>query len=392
MAGPVSFSHSAPAFRLHAGADSLQQLPAELGRLGCRRAAIFCGRTLSQRAELQLAIEALGDRHAGTFAGVRAHSPLPEVLAGAAALRDMKADAVVALGGGSAVVSARAATILLAEGPDIHALCTQYPAGKAPVSPKLTQPKLPQFVLATTPSTAYAKAGAAVLDTAQGKRLALFDPGTRARAVFLHPALALGAPPPLVLDAGLQALCSAVQGLESRSRNPLADAMLMHALRLLVRHLPQATTDRDGGARIQLMLAAFLAGQGTDYAPLGLNAALAHALGARCHTSNGLTGALLLPHTLRFNAPATGERLALAAEAMGAHATAIQASAAEAAIAALKLLLLALGLPSRLEELGVDKAVLPQVAQDALGDWFLRQNPRRVTDAATLEEMLEAAW
>lgn len=391
-----SFSHASPAFRVHCGADSLSHLPTELDRLGCRRAVIFCGRTLLQAPELQLVLRALDERHVGTFAGVQSHSPLPAIIDGAEALRDMRADAVIAVGGGSAVVSARASSILLAEGMDIHVLCTQYPAGKPPVSPKLLRPKLPQLVVATTPSTAYAKAGTAVLDPVAKRRLTLFDPKTRALAVFMHPALALTAPAELVLDAGLQAFASAVQGLESSSRDPLADALLMHALRLLVRHLPAIVQgrarDRDGQIREQLMLAAFLSGRGTDYAPSGMAAALSHSIGVRFDAPNGITGALLLPHTLRFNAPVTGDRLGLIADALGAAITTPNETTDEAAIAAVTHLLTGLGIPLRLRDVPIDEHALKQIADDTFGDWFLHLNPRRAANAAEVLALLEAAW
>ena len=389
-----AFRHVGAAFRVHYGADSLRQLPAECDRLGCRRAVVFCGRTLAQHNDgLPAIVDALGDRCAGVFDGVQAHSPLPAVLAGVEALRGFAADAVIAVGGGSAVVTARASTILLAERRDISALCTQFPAGKAPVSPKLAQPKLPQFVVATTPTTAYAKAGSAVLDPAAGRRLALFDPKTRAAALFIHPALALTSPPRLVLDAAVQALSMAVQGLESRSRDPLADALLVHALRLLALHLCRLVDEpADPETRGQLMLGALLAGQGTDHAPTGMNSALAHSIGARFHAENGVANGVLLPHTMRFNAPATGDRLALVAEALGARADTSPASGVDAATRAIETVFARIGLPRRLRDIGVPEDALPQLAADAAADWFLHQNPRAVAGSADLLEVLRAAW
>ncbi len=383
---PLSFRHIAPPCRIYYGTDSLQQLPKELDRLGCQRAVVFCGRTLAGHASgLPLVSAALGERYAGSFDGVRTHSPLPQVIAGAEALRRLNADAVVALGGGSAVVTARASAILLAEGRDIHALCTQHAPGKPPVSPRLAQPKLPQFVVPTTPTTAYAKAGSAVLDPAQGRRLALFDPKTRAAALFIHPQIALTAPPQLALGSGLQAFASAVQGIESRVRDPLADALLVHAVRLLAAHLPLLVTNPDDAeTRGQLMLGALLSGQGTDHAPSGLASAISHCIGARFELENGVTSAIVLPHAMRFNAQATeGEsRLQLVAEAL--HAS--------DAIAGVETLAARLALPKRLRDIGVPRAALSQLAEDAIADWFLHQNPRRVTGRTELLELLEAAW
>ena len=253
--------HVTPACRVYCGADSLQQLASELDRSNARRAVVFCGQTIARRPDgLRLVAEALGDRYAGVFDGVKAHSPVDSVLEGAKRLRTLAADAAIALGGGSAIVTARASSILLAEGRDINELCTQFPDGKRPVSPRLDKPKLPQFVVATTPTTAYAKAGSAVLDTKRGQRLALFDPKTRAAALFIHPTLALTAPPALAKSAAVNAFCIAVQGIESRSRDPLADALLIHALRLLAGNLRRlAHEPNDAQVRGELMLGALLA-------------------------------------------------------------------------------------------------------------------------------------
>jgi alcohol dehydrogenase class IV len=383
--------HVTPACRVYCGADSLQQLASELDRSDASRAVVFCGQTIARHPDgLRLVAEALGDRYAGVFDGVRAHSPVGSVLEGAKRLRTLAADAAIALGGGSAIVTARASSILLAEGRDINELCTQFPDGKRPVSPRLDKPKLPQFVVATTPTTAYAKAGSAVLDTKRGQRLALFDPKTRAAALFIHPTLALTAPPALAKSAAVNAFCIAVQGIESRSRDPLADALLTHALRLLAGNLRRLAHEPDDAqVRGDLMLGALLAGQGTDYSPTGLTSALSHAIGARFHLDNGITNAVLLPHAMRFNAPVTNERLALVADALGAHTP---GSSVSIAMDAVEHLFAELALPRRLRETGLKEESLAVIADDVSGDWFLHQNPRPVTGTAELLEVLRAAW
>ena len=389
-----SLRHVTPPFRVCCGTDSLQHLAAELDRSACRRAVVFCGETLAHHAEgVRLVLDALGSRCAGVFDGVKAHTPLPAVLAGVEVLRTLNADAVIAVGGGSAVVTARASSILLAEARDIGELCTQFPPGNPPVSPRLAQPKLPQFVVATTPTTAYAKAGSAVLDPALGRRLALFDPKTRAGALFIHPKLALTAPPALASGAAVQAFCMAVQGIESRSRDPLADSLLLHALRVLADNLCKlAGEPHNAGIREQLMLGALLAGQGSDYAPTGMTSALAHCVGARFHLDNGITNAVLLPHAMRFNAPATADRLPLVAEVLGAPACDATEVALAAATRAVRNVFAQIGLPARLRDIGVPEAELSVLAGDAATDWFLHQNPRPVGGTADILEVLRAAW
>ncbi len=391
---PMSFRHLSPATRVYCGADCLQNLAAELRRMECRRAVVFCGKTLAQHPRgLALVCTALEERFAGAYTGVAQHSPLAQVIAGAETLRQLDADAVIALGGGSAIVTARASSILLAEGTDIHRLCTQFPAGKPPLSPKLLRAKLPQLVIASTPSTAYAKAGSAVLDPDFGRRLALFDPKTRAAAVFFHPDILLTASPQLTLGSALQAFAAAVQGIESRSRDPLADALLLHALRLFGQFLPRLMKDpMDTDVRGQLMVGALLAGHGSDYAPSGLASAMAHCIGARFEQENGVTGGIVLPHVMRFNAGVVGDRLALIADALGKHDTGNVTATADIAITAVEELLASLGTPSRLRDIAVPASALPQLAEDIAADWFLHQNPRRVNGAAEVEKLLHATW
>ncbi len=388
------FRHVSPASRVYYGADSLQHLAAELDRLACRRAVVFCGKTLANHAQgLRLVSEALGERMAGVFDRVEAHSPLPAVLAGVEVLRTLRADAVIAVGGGSAVVTARASSILLAEGRDLGELCTQFRNGKPPFSPRLERPKLPQLVVPTTATTAYAKAGSAVLEPVRGQRLALFDPKTRASALFIHPALAQTAPRQLALGAALQAFSMAVQGIESPSRDPLADASLLHALRLLTANLRAFVEDPDNAeVRGQLMLGAWLAGHGTDYAPTGLTSALAHCVGARFHLDNGVANAVLLPHAMRFNARMTGGRLSLIAEALGGPTCDSPEAALVSATSAIETLFSRIGVPARLRDIGVTEETLPIVAEDATDDWFLHQNPRPVNGTADVLEVLKAAW
>lgn len=221
-----SYRHLVPELRLFHGPDSLAPLQRELERLGSRRAVIFCGNSLVREgAALDLVRNAMGDRCAGVIAGVQAHSPLHAVEAAAGELKRLEADAVLAVGGGSAVVTARAATILLAEAGDARQLCTSRDENGVLRSPSLRATKLPQLVVPTTPTTATLKAGSAVLDPVDGKRLALFDPKTRAKAVFVHPELLKTPPRDLVVSAGLNTLAMALEGLMSRAGDPFSDGL-----------------------------------------------------------------------------------------------------------------------------------------------------------------------
>jgi alcohol dehydrogenase len=120
-----------------------------------------------------------------------------------------------------------------------------------------------------------------------------------------------------------------------------------------------------------------------------LTSALSHAVGARFHLDNGVTNAVLLPHTMRFNAPATQQRLPLVADALGAHAS---GSPQSVTVDAVERLFVDLALPRTLREIGVSEESLTLIADDVSADWFLHQNPRPIAGTADILEVLRAAW
>jgi alcohol dehydrogenase class IV len=385
-----SFQHITPPLRLYSGPDSLGQLGRELQRLQASRALVVCG-PWAEGPLLDAVRSAAVARCAGVFTGVLAHSPLDSVQDAARELKRLDADAVIALGGGSSIVTARAATILAAENADIRSLCTtRGPDGRLN-SPKLQAPKLPQLIVPTTPTTAMVKAGSAVFVPASAERLALYDPKTRAQSVFIHPDFIGSAPRELVVSATLNTFSLAIEGLVSRVGDPIADAQLMHVIRLALQRLADPALGTDAGARADLVVAAILCGQGTDHTAAGITTVLGHAIGARHGVENGVLNGIVLPHALRFNGDTAEAGLRKVAAAMGIDAAGV-AALVDAVIEHVTALLTSLGAAQRLRDVGVARDSLAAVANAAMGDWFLTGNPRRVHDASELLQVLEAAW
>jgi alcohol dehydrogenase class IV len=329
----------------------------------------------------------MGERFIGQFSDVRAHSPISSVEAAAKALAEHEADAVVAVGGGSAIVTARAASILLAEKQGVRALSTTRDAAGKLHSPRLMACKIPHFVVPTTPTTAVVKAGSAVFDPQTEERLALFDPKTRAQTVFVVPAMIASSPLPLLISASLNTFAMAIEGLISPQGDPLADAALMHALRLLHQAFACPEALDSVHARTQLVLAAILCGQGTDHTGAGITTVLGHAIGARCGVENGIANAILLPHVLRFNAQHAGGGLAKVADALG-----VAGADVEVLVRLIIASLRNLGVPDKLSAVEVPEAALPIIAESAMGDWFLKGNPRLVESPRELHALLRSAF
>lgn len=386
--GDFQLRHVTPAFRTYAGADSLRRLTTELDRAGLERAVIVTVAPVFENVGAAEHLrEVLGDRLVGVYDRVAEHSPLPTVLEVRDFLADNAADVVIAVGGGSAVVTARAASILLAEGGNIRDLCTRRTADGSLTSPRLSAPKLPQWVIPSTPTSAYAKAGAAVRDPETGERLALFDPKIRAQGVILDPVLAGTAPAGLVQSASLNVFSMAVEGLLSRSADPLADALLAQALRSVALWLPRLHEDPDATEpRLQLMLAALLSGQGSDFTGGGLAQALSHAIGPRSSAANGTVEALLIPHAARFVADVVADRFALVGDVLQ-----VADHAPAAVIAAVDELIESFGVPARLRDIDVTEDALTECADHSMDDWAITASPR-VPTRDEIIGLLTAAW
>jgi alcohol dehydrogenase class IV len=390
---PLSFQYVASELRLYCGADSIAALLRELKRSACRRAVIVTGKSVGRSTAMDLLRAALGEVLAGESHAVQSNSPVAAVEEVAGALRELAADAVIAVGGGSAAVTARAASVLLAEGKTLQELCTRRQPDGEFLSPRLPAGKLPQFVLPTTPSTAFVKAGSAAHDPSSGERLAIFDPKTRARAVFIHPAFLATSPLELTRSASLNALSTAVEALESPKCDPVSEAMLMHSVRLTSAYLGELASDSTA-VRERLAVAGVLCGRGTEQAGGGLASVLAHATGHRVHIANGIINAIVLPHTMRFNAPATAGTAARIVESLpGPPADgAARALDTASAVDRLETLFGRLGIPRRLRDIGVAERDLAEIAEAAMADWFINRAPRRVAGAAELRGILERAW
>jgi len=380
----LSYQYVAPELRVFHGSDSLAALKRELERNACKRAVVVCGRTVSRSEELGLLRESLGSLVVGVSATAREHSPVAGVDETVRFLVEAQADAIVAVGGGSAAVTARAAAIAAGEQKPLAELCTRRQADGSFESPRLNAPKLPQFVVPTTPSTAFVKAGTAVHDDA-GERLALFDPKTRAKAIFVHPRFVATAPPDLAQSATLNAFANAIEALTSPKCDPFSEALLMQALRLINANLQLV---RDGGVEVRerLVVAAILCGRGTEQGGTGLASVLAHAIGRRSHVANGIVNAIVLPYTMRYSAPVTGARDPAVIEALGGLPGSLPASDVVQGFLA------RVGAPKSLREIGVAQEDLAPIADAAMLDWFISRNARAVPNAATLRELLQVAW
>ena len=368
-------------------------LRAEAERLDAHRVFVTTSKSVAQSALLAEVIRELGDRYAGVYAGITAHSPRPCVIEGAALAREARADLIVAVGGGSVIDATKVMLIALWQGATTVDDLDLYRAGRpkegaAPPSEAIKPPAngaVRMIAVPTTLSAAEFNAFAGVSDPRKGIKESFGHRLVVPRVIVLDPAATLATPMDLMLSTGLKAVDHAVERLCSQQANPFAIGTSTEALKLLARALPAHKAKPDDlDTRMDLQFGMWLSiGAGTSGVGVGASHGIGHVLGAACHVPHGHTSCVMLPSVLRWNLRVNGERQKRVSEAFGKPD--VPAADLVAGLVAV------LGLPKRLAEVGVGRDRFREIAEKSMHDRAVLNNPRPIKGPAEVMEILELA-
>lgn len=259
-----------PTSRVHFGAGSLDKLKEEAEASG--RAFVVTGRTLSEETNLVKRIEdMLGDRHAGTYAGMSEHTPGSAVEQAAEEAKD--ANLLVSVGGGSVIDGTKAVAVRLG-----------YPV---------------QVAVPTTLSGAEWAHLIGVTDEEAGRKSGFTDTKAVPPVVILDPEATIFTPEKLWLSTGIRALDHAIEGFLAPNEHPIEDVLGLEGARRLVEHLPLSKEEpEDLDIRLELQIAAWIAYFGPSNTPMGLSHDLGRRLGASYGVPHGYTSCITLSPTL----------------------------------------------------------------------------------------------
>ena len=389
---PPGFQLQFSRTRLICRPGGVASLPDELQQIGAKRWMLVSG-TRSADSEAAKAIrQALGSQIVASWTGIPQHSGVDVIGAMAEHARANAVDGFLAVGGGSASDSAKAAAILLAEGGRLADHANVFYPPDRYVQQVLTNPKLPIVAIPTTLSAAEVTPGLGIRND-DGHKLVFWDPGVVPRLIVLDAAVCTDVPADVFASTGMNALAHSIEGMYSRVRNPASEALALQSIRYLSKALPQVVdSPADVAAREQALIGAYLSGLVISNARVGIHHGLCHGLGSMGGLSHGMANAVFLPHAMRFNLEAARDPLAMAASAFDPKAHDLPAEqAALSAVESVARLQQRLGLPARLRDTGLDHAMLPRLAQHAMSDRGLYFNPRLASEAEVLQ-LLESAW
>jgi len=291
--------------------------------------------------------------------------------------KEVKADALVAVGGGSSIDTAKMAAVLMTNGGSVldYVGIDKVPKFAAPV-----------VAIPTTAGTgAEITINSVIADPAQHKKLVIISPNATALFALEDPDMTKGLPPFLTAITGMDTLVHAIESFVNKNTYPMTQALAYEAIRDAAWALPRAVKDgSDLEARERMLRAVVSASLAFSNTRLGNVHAMALPLGGWCHVAHGTAVAVLLPHVMDFNRTAAPDRFALVGEAMGVGKD------AKASVDRTFRLIEEIGIPKRLAECGVSEDKIGPMAKDAIQSGNIAVNPRPTT-LADIEALYRAA-
>ena len=308
------------------------------------------------------------------FADVEANPRIATVEKAAAAAKEHRAEMLVAVGGGSAIDTAKIVAAIVSHGGGV----LDYEGYD-----RVPGPVIPLIALPTTSGTgSEVTFWAVATDVARNYKLAVASVLLAPRVALVDPLLTTSLPPAMTAGTGFDALSHAIEAYTARCSNPISDALALYAIELVALNLERAVHDgSDVEARCGMSLASLTAGISFGNADTSAAHAMGEALGGVFDTPHGLACAVSLPYMTRYNLPAVTEKTARIGQALGLPTAGLSVhEAAEATIEGLIALGKRVGIPT-MRSFGVTEADIPQLVSIALLNVGNADNPVDVDEA-----------
>ena len=295
--------------------------------------------------------EMIGERFAGIFTGAVMHTPVEVTERAMETVHDVRADCLVAIGGGSTTGLGKAIAL---------------------------RTDLPQIVLPT--SYAGSEMTPVVGQTSGGIKTTQSSPKILPEIVIYDVDLTMTMPPKLSATSGINAIAHAVEALYARDRNPVISLMAQESIRTLAHALPKICVQPDDrAARTDALYGAWLSGICLGAVGMALHHKLCHTLGGLFNLPHAETHTVILPHALAYNAPAAPDAMTRIATALGAPDAALGLHDLARKLAA----------PASLREIGMPESGIDQAADLAVKNPYW--NPRTIEREA-IRELIARAW
>lgn len=308
------------------------------------------------------------------YDGVKPNPTVKNVRDGLMMAKINHVDAIVAIGGGSPIDTAKAIAIIMTnpEFADVVSL-----DGVADTKNKC----LPIIAIPTTAGTAAeVTINYVITDEARTKKMVCVDVHDIPVVAIIDPDMMQGMPQSIAASTGMDALTHAMEGYITKAGWLIPDMFHINAMSLIYKNLEKAANEKDEHAVDQVAYGQYIAGMGFSNVGLGIVHSMAHSLGAYFDTPHGVANALLLPHVLKFNGVVCPELYRNMGRAFGLDMSeTTDEEAIDKVVEAVKELSIKLNIPQTLREIGIPRDMIPTLANQAINDACTPGNPREVT-------------
>jgi alcohol dehydrogenase class IV len=357
------------------GANALDLLPDTLTSLGCCFPCVITDKTMVELGYVAKVEALLNQRNIkfGVFSETMPEPNDTSILAAVEMVKTNQYDCLVALGGGSAIDSAKAIALLASHGGKMSDYKVPY---------QVTEISLPVVAIPTTAGTGSEATKVTVIsDSATDEKMLCMGTGLIPSAAIIDYQFTLSLPSRIAADTGIDALTHAIEAYVSRKANLFSDQQAIAAMKLIAPNLIKVCKEPDNlAAKEAMMLGATLAGIAFSNASVGLVHGMSRPIGVHFHVPHGLSNAMLLPTITEYSLPGASLKYAECAKHMGLVVDIEDHdSAHQILINELKLINHTLAVPT-LSEFGVEKSqyegLLANMAEQALASGSPGNNPK----------------
>ena len=285
------------------GKGAREELAGEINKRGFKKVLVVTDKALLEVGVTEKVTKVLDEAKIKytVFSDLKANPTIQNVMDGVEACKKFKADVIVAVGGGSAIDTAKGISILMTN-PERDLVSLNGLSNT--VNRGMTLIALPT----TAGTAAEVTINYVITDESRQVKMVCVDPNDIPILAIVDSDLMASMPKSLAAYTGMDALTHAVEGYITAGHNVMSDMFHMQAIKLIFEYLPLAVNDKDEHAIEMMGYAQYIAGMGFSNVGLGIVHSMAHQLGAVYDTPHGMANALLLPAVMRFNGEVSWER------------------------------------------------------------------------------------
>ncbi len=359
------------------GPGARKELPGVVKARGFNKALVVTDKGLMKFGVAKMVLDVLDEAKIPyeIYDEVKPNPTVTNVQMGVETCKKVGADFIVAIGGGSAMDTAKGIGIVVTnpEFADVVSL-----EGNADTKHK----SLPIIALPTTAGTAAETTiNYVIIDEKRQQKMVCVDPNDIPAVAIVDAELMYSLPKGLTAATGMDAMTHAIEGLITKAAWEMSDMFEIKAIEMIHKYLPMAVNDpKNPEGRNGMAVAQYIAGMAFSNVGLGVDHGMAHPMSALHDVPHGVACALLLPTVMRFNMPVAKAKYVEIAKACGVYKIGMSVDeAAEAACEAIEALSKEVGIPQHLTDLGITEEDIPALADQAITDVCTPGNPREVT-------------